>query len=156
MNANVKSTGPKKTRKQATWHKKVGKIHKALYTRSGGWIGANLGGIPMLLLTTTGRKSGVRRQLPLAYVPDGDNFLIVASNAGGDTTPAWCWNLRSQPLCEVQVGRRAWQCRAREADEQERARLWPKLQLRVPFYWFYRRKTERKIPIVVLERVREL
>lgn len=135
----------------ATWHKKVGRIHHQLYVYSGGWIGSNLATIPMLLLTTTGRKSGLPRTVPLAHLKDGETFVIVASNAGGTKDPLWWLNLKANPRCEVQAGRKRYWCEARLATPDERERLWKRLKRRIPFYGLYERKTDRHIPVVLLE-----
>ena len=105
----------------------------------------------MLLLTTTGRRSGLPRTVALAYVRDGDRYIIVGSNAGGAKAPAWCWNLRTLPQAEIQVGRRRYWVSTHEAETEERTRLWSKVKRRVPIYAWYERKTQRLIPLVVLK-----
>ena len=107
--------------------------------------------MPVLLLNTTGRKSGKPRTVPLLYVRDGDAFVVVASNGGSDYTPAWWLNLQSDPQAEVEIGRERTQITARQASFDEHARLWPKFTSGFPGYAKYAAKTARKIPVVILE-----
>ena len=107
----------------------------------------------MLLLETVGRKSGLARTIPLLYVPDGERFIVVASNAGDDRPPAWWLNLRARPEAAVQAGRERHRVRARRAEGEEEAALWKKLEASYPPYAGYRTRTSRDIPVVVLEPV---
>lgn len=115
-----------------------------------GWTGLNM---PVLELTTTGRKSGQPRTVLLTSpVQEGDTYVVVASRGGDDTHPAWFLNLRDNPAVEVTTrdeGRRP--MHARIADAQERARLWPLVIKDHQNYAGYQRKTDREIPLVVLE-----
>src|SRR5437667_5858870 len=97
--------------------------HELWYRLSGGRIGGRLGHLPILLLTTTGRRSGRRLTTPLVYLPDGENLVIIASNGGSDRHPEWWLNLRAQPNTEVQVGPATRAVVASTAVEEERARL---------------------------------
>lgn len=126
-------------------------VHRALYRLSGGRLGTRAGSASMLLLETLGRKTGQRRVTPLLYVEDGERFVIVASNAGDDRNPAWLLNLRKQPAAEIQVGKRHLAVHSREANAAESERLWPKLQSSYKYYRDYRTRTQRDIPIVILE-----
>lgn len=128
-----------------------GRFHAWLYRTSGGRLGFGAGQITNLLLTTTGRKSGAARTVPLAYIADGDRWVVVASNGGADRHPAWWLNLRGNPRGEVQVGRETRAVRARLATPDERARLWPRLKAVNPFYSRYEQITPRQIPVVILE-----
>ena len=128
-------------------------VHRAIYRASGGRLGGNLLGIRVLLLTTTGRRSGRERVTPLLYVPDEKGFVVVATNAGDERDPAWWLNLRARPDATVQAGREVCAVRAREASPEEDARLWPKLVASYRFYTRYRAHAKRRIPIVILERV---
>jgi deazaflavin-dependent oxidoreductase (nitroreductase family) len=130
----------------------ITRIHRFVYLKSGGRLGARLGGTPMLLLQHVGRKTGQLRATPLLYVEDGPRLVVVASNAGDDRTPAWCLNLRHEPEAAVRVGRERYSVRAREADPAERERLWPVLESSYSSYADYRERTKREIPIVILER----
>ncbi len=125
-------------------------VHRWVYRASGGKVGYSAGAIKNLLLTTTGRKSGERRTVPLAYFPDGETFVVVASNGGADRDPAWWLNLRSNPSAEVQIGDRNIAVTARLASDAEHARLWPELKRVNPFYAGYEQITDRAIPVVVL------
>ena len=132
----------------------IGRIHKAVYEKTDGRIGANLAGLRMLLLTTTGRKSGKQYTTPLACFSDGDDLIVVASNNGQDHHPAWWLNLEHTPEVDVRYGREQRRVRAETATEDERARLWPWLVQRNPPYARYEKRTEREIPVVILRRVR--
>jgi deazaflavin-dependent oxidoreductase (nitroreductase family) len=128
-------------------------VHRALYRATGGLIGRRLGRANMLLLATIGRRTGERRVTPLLYVEDGERFVVVASNAGDERNPAWLLNLRKHPEAEVQVGSRRVAIHAREASDVESERLWTLLQASYAPYRNYRTRTQRRIPIVVLEPV---
>lgn len=130
------------------------KLHRAIYEKSNGRLMARMAGIDMLLLTTTGRKSGELRTLPLACFRDGDDLVIVGSNNGQDRPPAWWLNLQAKPDARVRFGREVFDARAQLAEGPERERLWPWLKERNPQYARYERKTDREIPVVVLKRAR--
>ena len=121
------------------------------------WDSTPLGGpgpIPTLLLTTTGRKSGEPRSLPLIYGEAGDSFVIIASKAGMPTHPAWFLNLEASPDCELMVGARHLRARARVAEGEERERLWRQLAEIYPPYDKYQETAgARTIPGVVLDPV---
>ena len=136
----------------AHW-RNVTRIHSAVYRWTNGRLGARLAGIPMLLLTTVGRTSGRRRTLPLAYLGDGEDFVVVASNGGQEVDPAWWRNLQQNPEAEVQVGRETFRARARVAEGEERDRLFRAQADRMPNFDEYATKTDRVIPVVVLERI---
>lgn len=126
--------------------------HAALYRRTGGRIGGRIPGLPsLLLLDHVGARSGKLRTTPLVYMPDGDKMLIVASKGGHPKDPAWMHNLRAHPDTEVQIGRRRLKVRAREADRDERERLWPRAARYNPHWGRYRGRTAREIPLVLLE-----
>jgi deazaflavin-dependent oxidoreductase (nitroreductase family) len=129
----------------------TGKAHAALYRATGGRVGFAAGHITNLLLTTTGRKSGASRTVPLAYMADGERYVIVASNGGSDRHPAWWLNLRMTPRATIQVREQTFTVIAREANADERARLWAALKTYNPFYGQYEQITQRRIPVVVLE-----
>lgn len=128
-------------------------VHRFLYRTTGGWIGARAPGIRMLLLENIGRKSGQRRVTPLLYVEDGANFVVVASNGGDDRSPAWWYNVQENPEVAIQVGRERIPVRARGAAVDEQESLWQKLESSYRYYQDYRSRTDREIPIVVLERM---
>lgn len=131
--------------------KVTGKLHTWLYRATAGKIGHSAGRITNLLLTTRGRKSGSERTVALAYMADGDDFVVVASNGGADRHPAWWLNLRHDPQATVEVADRKLPVTAREANADEHARLWPALKAVNPFYSNYEQITERRIPVVILE-----
>ena len=110
--------------------------------------------VPSLLLTTTGRKSGEKYIFPLFYGEAGDSYFVIASKGGAPQHPGWYQNMLAHPVVEVQVGTRKFQARARTATGAERTRLWNEALKFWPLYADYQRKTEREIPVVVLDPVR--
>ena len=127
--------------------------HTLLYRLTRGVIGHHVPGAPpMLLLDHVGAKSAKKRTTPLAYLRDGDDLIIVASKGGHPRHPAWYHNLRANPETTVQVGGERRPVRARVADAAERERLWPKVVELYGGYDGYQRKTDRVIPLGVLER----
>ncbi len=127
--------------------------HTTVYRTTGGKLGGKMQGSPVLLLETTGRKSGKRRTTPLLYLPDGSNMVIVASKGGATKHPAWWLNLRENPETEVQVGPRTLEVRAEETTGKDRERLWQRLVAMYPGYADYQRRTDREIPVVRLRPV---
>jgi F420H(2)-dependent quinone reductase len=127
--------------------------HTFIYRRTGGRLGARVPGGHgrMLLLDHVGAKSGRLRTSPLLYVPDGDDLIMVASKGGFPKNPAWLHNLRANPLTYVQVGDERRRVRARVATPDERARLWDLAVAVWPGYEDYRARTERQIPLVILQ-----
>jgi F420H(2)-dependent quinone reductase len=126
--------------------------HTFLYRASGGLIGHRFPGAPpMLLLDHVGAKSGVKRTSPLAYVADGSDVVLVASKGGYPKNPAWYHNLRAHPDTTVQIGRERRAVRARVANATERKRLWPKALKTYSGFGGYQGRTEREIPLVILE-----
>lgn len=123
-----------------------------LYRRSGGKIGGRMFGAPVLLLTTTGRKSGRSWTVPVMYQTDGDRWVIIASNGGKARHPAWWLNLRSRPEGSAQIGRETFPVRAIETAGEQRERLWRQMADMYKGYDGYARKTTRRIPVVLLER----
>jgi deazaflavin-dependent oxidoreductase (nitroreductase family) len=110
-------------------------------------------GSTILLLTTTGRSSGEPRTTPLIFGVDGDNPVIVASKGGAPEHPGWYRNLSKTPEVEVQIKGERFRARARDAEGEERERLWRLLNDIWPHYDEYQAKTDREIPVVVLERI---
>lgn len=107
---------------------------------------------PMILITTTGAKSGQQRVSPLVYTRDGDRYVIIASKGGAPENPDWYHNLVANPELTVEVGAEKFQARATVADEPERTRLFDQQAAQMPNFAEYQRNTERRIPVVVLER----
>jgi deazaflavin-dependent oxidoreductase (nitroreductase family) len=114
--------------------------------------GVPLNGRPMLLLTTTGAKSGQRRTTPMMYIPDGDRVLVIASNAGAPAHPDWYRNLVAHPEVTVEVGSETFDGTAVVAEGSERQRLWTRIVELYPFFADHQAKITRQIPVVVLER----
>ncbi len=113
-------------------------------------------GMPVLLLTTTGRKSGQPRSNALLYLPEGEACVVIASNAGEPRHPAWWLNLAADPKAQLQRAGQLTAVVAREAVGDERARLWSKWLDKEPSYAVYEQRTSRKIPVVVLEPARRV
>ncbi len=130
--------------------KTIGKIHHGLYRLTGGALGGRLAGNPMLLLTTTGRKSGKSRTTPLLYIRDGENMVVIASSGGGPRHPAWWFNIDTNPSATVQVGKETKRVRAETVNEEEKRRLWPLILEAYAGYQGYEDETERTIPVVIL------
>jgi deazaflavin-dependent oxidoreductase (nitroreductase family) len=127
-------------------------VHTTLYRATGGIVGHHVpGSPPMLLLDHVGAKSGTRRTSPLVYVEDGDDLVLVASKGGYARNPAWFHNLTANPDTTVQVGSEKRRVRARVATDAERQRLWPLAVDTYSGYEGYQKRTERTIPLVVLE-----
>ncbi len=126
-------------------------LHTLAYRLSGGRIGATLLGMPMLLLTTVGRRSGTLRTAPLLYLPVDQVFLLVGSNGGARYHPTWWLNLLSYPEALVQIGPVRGRVQAREATPAERSRFWPLLLRVYPTYDQYQARTDRPIPVIVLQ-----
>jgi deazaflavin-dependent oxidoreductase (nitroreductase family) len=109
--------------------------------------------LPVLILTTKGKKTGLLRPKALMYLPYGNDFVVIASNLGQSNHPAWWVNLQAEPEATVQVRDEYQAVRAREADGEERERLWNAIAEKNPDYDQYRAWTSRRIPVVVLERI---
>lgn len=113
--------------------------------------GGTGGPLPTLLLTTTGRKSGEPRALPLIYGNHGESYIIIASKGGMPNDPIWFLNLEAKPECELMVGAKAVSARARIVTGDEREEIWAKMAEIYPPYLDYQKRTERQIPVVVLD-----
>lgn len=107
--------------------------------------------LPILLLTTTGRKSGKQRTTPLAYVSDGDSYVVIASNGGQATHPGWFYNLQNQPQATIQVKSQMFGVVAKEATLEQREQLWAKVIKIEPAYQKYQQGLTRQIPVVILQ-----
>ncbi|HEY7294582.1 MAG TPA: nitroreductase family deazaflavin-dependent oxidoreductase [Dehalococcoidia bacterium] len=127
--------------------------HARRYIASNGADGHIWNGVPTLLLTTTGRRSGEPRLSPLIYGKDGDRYLIVASRGGAPDHPHWYKNLVANPEVQLQVGAERFAARARPATPAEKPALWKIMTGIWPGYDEYQAKTSREIPIVILERI---
>lgn len=129
----------------------VGKLNVPLYRLSGGRVGGKVGRGPVLLLTTTGRRSGEPRTAPVLYLADGDRFVVINTNAGNTKTPAWSLNLRADPDAVVEVRRKRIKVRARLAEGEERADLWRRHNEQYSGWDYYESKLDREIGVFVLE-----
>jgi F420H(2)-dependent quinone reductase len=128
-----------------------GGMHVRVYRLTGGKVGGKIGKAPVLLLTTTGRKSGQPRTTPLLYTRAGEGYVVIASKGGADEHPLWFLNLQANPSVKVTVGRETRELQARDTQGEERERLWRLLADLYPGYDKYAQKTSRQIPVVVLE-----
>ncbi|HEY4917570.1 MAG TPA: nitroreductase family deazaflavin-dependent oxidoreductase [Solirubrobacteraceae bacterium] len=124
----------------------------AEFRAHGGRVGGPFEGAPLLLLTSTGAKSGEERTTPVMYLPDGERMVIFASKAGAPTNPAWYHNLVANPTATVELGTESFQATARVASGEERAELYNRQAELRPQFADYAEKTTREIPVVVLER----
>lgn len=127
-----------------------GQEHVERYEATDGEEGHDWRGTIVLLLTTTGRRSGEKRTMPLIYQPDGDRYVIVASKGGSAAHPGWYYNLSEDPNVEVQVKGDRFNAVASTAEGEERERLWKLMTSTWPAYDQYQQKTDREIPVVVL------
>jgi deazaflavin-dependent oxidoreductase (nitroreductase family) len=118
-----------------------------------GKLGGPFEGATMLLLHTRGAKTGLERVNPVAYQSVGDDIAVFASKAGADTNPDWFYNLKADPLVTVEVGTDTFEMRARVAEGEERDRVWERQKQVMPGFAEYEQKTDRQIPVIVLERV---
>jgi len=131
--------------------KPLSQVNIWLYRLSSGRLGGRMPqGQPILLLTTTGRKSGQPRTAPLLYLQEGDNIVLVASQGGLPHHPLWYRNLEANPDVEVEIGTKKKSMRARRATEEEKRLLWPKLVAMYKSYDAYQARTQRNIPVVIL------
>jgi deazaflavin-dependent oxidoreductase (nitroreductase family) len=131
-----------------------GQEHVDRYRETGGEVGHIWKrGSKILLLTTTGRKTGNQSTTPLIYEADGDRYVIIASKGGAPEHPGWYLNLEKSPDVELQVKDEVFRARAHTAEGEERERLWKLAAQQWPDYDAYQTKTDREIPVVVLERI---
>jgi len=135
----------------ATGLRWMGKLNVPLYRVSGGRLMGKVNEAPVLLLTTTGRKSGQQRTAPVVYLAEGESYVVIGSNAGHSRTPAWSLNLKATPEAEVEVGRRRVPVRARVAEGEERADLWRRHNVQYSGFDEYEARTDRDIALFVLE-----
>jgi deazaflavin-dependent oxidoreductase (nitroreductase family) len=133
------------------FNKVLGTTHAAMFRLTRGRVGGKIGAHEVVLLTTTGRRSGKPRTVPLTALPDGERLVLIASNGGRDQHPAWYLNITADPSVTVQRGDEARPMRARQATSEERAELWPQVVAWWRRYDGYQRKTSRAIPLVIVE-----
>jgi deazaflavin-dependent oxidoreductase (nitroreductase family) len=130
--------------------KTLSAIHRGIYSASRGRIGHRIAGMPVLLLTTVGRRTGKRRTAPLTYFEHDGAIVLVASYGGRPRNPDWFENLMAAGEGEVTIGHERRRLTARQATPEERARLWPRIVETYDGYAAYQAKTDREIPLAVL------
>ncbi len=121
-----------------------------LYRLTGGGIGGKIQSLPVLLLTTTGRKSGKERTVPLGFLRDGSSYVIIASYGGQPRNPAWFFNLESNPEATILVKKRQMEVKAETANPEKKRELWARLMEVSPGYANYQKRTTRDFPMVIL------
>lgn len=126
------------------------KLHTFFYQLTGGRLGGQLGEYPILLLTTTGRKSGAQFTTPLSYFNHEDGYVIIASNGGNPQHPQWYFNLKKDPQVKVQINDQILPVQAEILDEKTRTPIWKRIISKAPQYQAYQERTERLIPVVWL------
>jgi deazaflavin-dependent oxidoreductase (nitroreductase family) len=131
----------------------TGKINTPVYRLSGGRIGGKVSRAPVLLLSTTGRRSGRVRTSPVVYLEDGGRFVVINTNAGNAKIPAWSLNLMANPDAEVEIGKERRSVRARIAEGEERTDLWRKQMAQYSGWDEYAEKLDRDISVFVLDPV---
>src|SRR5215216_999167 len=122
------------------------------FRANGGKVSGRFAGRPLLLLTTTGARTGLPRVVPLVYTRDGEDLVIIASKGGAPTNPDWYHNLVANPEVTVEIGTERFAARARVTEGEERDRLYDAMAEQMSYFAEYQRKTDRRIPLVVLER----
>jgi F420H(2)-dependent quinone reductase len=129
----------------------VGKLNVPVYRLTRGRVGGKVGKGPVLLLTTTGRKSGEPRTAPVLYLAHGSDYVVINTNAGNTKVPAWSLNLRADPEAEVEVKGKRTRVRARLAEGDERTNLWRRHMEQYSGWEYYESKLDREIGVFVLE-----
>ncbi len=123
------------------------------FRANGGKVGGVFAGRPMMLLTTTGKKSGEPRVAPLVYSTDGDDVVVIASKGGAPTNPDWYYNLLTNSTVTAEVGTETYQAEALVVSGEERQRLYDAQATEMPMFAEYQKNTEREIPVIVLKRL---
>lgn len=127
-------------------------VHRSIFSATNGRLLGRMAGMPVVLLKTTGRTSGVPRQTMLTSpLQEGDTVMIVGSYGGDDRHPSWFLNLQANPEAEIVMAGRSRKVKARVASPEEKARLWPLITAKYKNYAGYQEKTTREIPVVLLE-----
>jgi deazaflavin-dependent oxidoreductase (nitroreductase family) len=127
------------------------RVQIALFRMTKGRAMSAMRGMPVLLLTTVGRKTGKRRTTPLMYIRDGERYVITASNSGRDKHPAWLHNLQASPNVQIEIPGKRLEVSVSVATQSEREWLWPQLVAQAPFFDGYQKGTTRTIPMVMLK-----
>jgi F420H(2)-dependent quinone reductase len=134
-----------------SWLKATGKLNVPIYRLSRGRLFGNIGTAPVLLLTSTGRRSGQKRTAPVVFLAEGERYVVIGSNAGNVRTPAWSYNLQANPDAEIELRGTRKLVRARVAEGDERAELWRKVNEMYEGFDDYDAKAPRDIAVFVLE-----
>ena len=129
--------------------------HVALYRLTGGTIGGRIQHMPVLLLTTIGRKSGKQRTTPLVYLADGDDVVVVASNGGQGKLPNWWLNIRESKQAQIEIGRKHLHIRVQEAHSEERQRIWVRVLAYGAGHKTYQERTSYPLPLVIFHPIEE-
>lgn len=129
----------------------AGRMNVAIYRMSGGRLMGKVAQAPVLLLTTTGRKSGQQRTAPVCYLRDGERLAVIGSNAGNPTAPAWALNLLARPAAQVDIRGQRSDVTARVAEGDEREELWRRMNMLYSGFDDYKKRTDRDIKLFVLE-----
>jgi proline iminopeptidase len=125
-------------------------IYVFLYRLTAGSFGGKVQGLSVLLLTTSGRKTGKLRTTPLGYFEQDGGYVIIGSNAGANSNPGWFYNLKSHPQAKIQIKEKQFEVNARIVGSEKRSQLWERLVEISPAYGNYAKKTNREIPLVFL------
>jgi deazaflavin-dependent oxidoreductase (nitroreductase family) len=156
MTKQNQPAGRRPSRLTAALQNAATRIHSVLYRSSKGVIGGRIANSPVLLLTTTGRRSGKQRTVPLLYLMDGRNVVLVASNGGAVTHPTWWLNLETTSEAWIQIKGIRRRVKAERASAAEKQRLWQRLTAMYPGYKRYQEITDRDIPVVILRPIEEV
>lgn len=154
MTDQNRPSGRRPSKLVAALQNAVTTVHSFLYRSSKGRIGGTIVNSPVLLLTTTGRRSGKQRTVPLLYLQDGPDYVLVASNGGAVKHPTWWLNLQTTAEAWIQINGTRRQVKAEQASATEKQRLWPRLTAMYPGYQRYQEITDRDIPVVILREQR--
>ena len=152
---NQEATGRRPSKLSRVLQNVLTSIHTFVYRTTNGAIGGKMMNCPVLLLTTKGRKSHKQRTVPLLYLADGDNFVLVASNGGATKDPTWWLNLQANPEAQIQLRGFKQHVRAEQGSAEEKRRLWPLLTAMYPGYKKYQEITNRDIPVVILHPINQ-
>ena len=147
--------GRRPSKLSAALQNAVTAVHSVLYRISNGVIGGRIANSPVLLLTTTGRRSRKQRTIPLLYLMDGPNVVLVASNGGAVRHPNWWLNLQTTSEAWIQIKGIRRRVQAEQASAVDKRRLWPRLTAMYPGYERYQEITDRDIPVVILRSIEE-
>jgi F420H(2)-dependent quinone reductase len=155
MTNHEQPAGRRPSKFAAALQNAVTRVHSVLYRSSNGVIGGRIANSPVLLLTTTGRRSGKQRTVPLLYLMDGRNVVLVASNGGAVRHPTWWLNLQATSEAWIQIKGIRRRVKAEQASAAEKQRLWPRMTAMYPGYERYQEITDRDIPVVILRSIEE-